>query len=133
MKKYKFLKGTNKFDRSLEALTRHFKVDKKAICLELATLMINVDAAKVIPGFNKLRKLRVGIPGVTGKRNGLRFLFYADPEKMIIIPLELYHKGDKEDLTHSELAALIDDLKDLLASEETTESEIFRTENLQPE
>ena len=130
MNKYKFLTGTNKFDRSLEAITKHFRVEKKVLCREIATLMHNVDAAKAIPGFNKIRKLKVGIPGQLSKRKGLRFLCHVNPERRSILPLDLYYKGEIEDLPRKDLAALNEELRDLLASDSPREMECFKEENL---
>lgn len=130
MNRYTFLTGTNKFDRSLQAIIKHYRIEKKVLCKEIAILMYNVDAAKAIPGFNKIRKMRVPVPGHVGKRGGLRFLCHVNHSQQTIIPLDIYRKGETEDLPREELAALLDELRALLLIDHLPEMECFKEENL---
>lgn len=115
MKKLRFATGLSKFDKSLSDISKHFKVEEKIIRNEIACLIYNPDSATVIPGFNNIKKLRAGIPDVVGKRKGLRFLCHIDRDKGIILPLEIWSKGDKEDLSKKEMKAINKELEELLS------------------
>lgn len=50
-----------------------------------------------------LRKLRVKfVSRRIGKRGGLRVIYYFDEENNTVWPLDVYFKGEKEDLTADE-------------------------------
>jgi hypothetical protein len=68
-------------------------------------LAIFPDAGDLIPGGRGVRKPRWRIPW-GGKRGGLRIICYWQVEKMIFL-LTAYAKPEKEDLTPSQLKALV--------------------------
>lgn len=56
----------------------------------------------IIPGSGGMRKLRWNRPG-TGKRGGVRVIYYLITEHGLISLLTVYAKSDKEDLTKKEV------------------------------
>lgn len=63
------------------------------------------DAGKVIPGSGGLRKLRWGI-GQTGKRGGLRLIYYWVVHRDMILFLFAFRKNERSDLTPEQLHIL---------------------------
>lgn len=66
-------------------------------------LALNPDRGVSIPGHGSLRKMRVQVPGAKlGKRGGYRCIYrkaHID-EIIYIVILEVYYKGDSEDLSN---------------------------------
>lgn len=72
--------------------------------LQLA-LLLRPDQGPVIRGTGGLRKLRWNLAG-TGKRGGLRLLYFWDKPEGTIYLLFLYTKGDRDDLSPQQLRTL---------------------------
>jgi hypothetical protein len=70
-------------------------------------LMENPDRGKVIPGTGGLRKLRFSNPRRrVGKRGGIRIIYLHIPAVDWIYFLDVYEKGEVEDLTAAEKKTL---------------------------
>ena len=65
----------------------------------------NPDAGNVIPGTGGVRKLRWARRG-TGKRGGVRVVYYYHNESMPLFLLSLYSKSEKSDLRPKEKKAI---------------------------
>jgi hypothetical protein len=78
--------------------------DEQYRSLQLA-LFLRPDAGPVIRGSGGLRKLRWSLPG-TGKRGGLRVLYFWDEATETFYLLYLYRKNRQEDLTARQLRVL---------------------------
>ena len=63
------------------------------------------EAGVVIEGTGGVRKLRWARPGM-GKRGGVRVIYYFHCEQHPLLMIDLYAKGDKENLTDAEKNAL---------------------------
>lgn len=63
------------------------------------------DAGKVIPGSGGLRKLRWGV-GQTGKRGGIRLIYYWVVHRDMILFLFAFRKNERSDLTPEQLHIL---------------------------
>jgi hypothetical protein len=72
--------------------------------LQLA-LLLRPDQGSVIRGTGGLRKLRWNLAG-TGKRGGLRLLYFWDKLEDTIYFLFLYTKSDRDDLSPQQLRTL---------------------------
>ena len=85
-----FIKHADKLldDEGCEAL-RHYLSD-------------NPKAGDVIPGSGGIRKLRWARPG-TGKRGGVRVIYYYMDERGLVTLLTLYAKSDQENIPPREL------------------------------
>jgi len=80
--------------------------------LQLA-LVLRPEAGKVIPGSGGLRKIRWKSGG-SGKRGGLRVIYYWDVPIDSIYMLLIYKKSRQEDLTPNQLKILRNLVKELL-------------------
>ena len=114
MKKYRFFRGLPSFYKILEDILKKFNITEEDLRKEVVELTINPYKATPIGNYPRFRKLRIKIPGFRGKRGGLRFIYYIDESEKAIIPIYIYFKGEKEDLTivdlkklESELAAIL--------------------------
>jgi mRNA-degrading endonuclease RelE of RelBE toxin-antitoxin system len=72
--------------------------------LQLA-LVLRPEQGSIIKGGGGLRKIRWGGKG-SGKRGGLRVIYYWDRPSTVIYMLLVYSKHDQEDLTSSQLRHL---------------------------
>jgi len=70
-----------------------------------SALLLRPEAGALIPGGGGLRKLRWGLPG-TGKRGGLRLIYYWQKAEDRIYMLLVYRKSRQEDLTRQQLTVL---------------------------
>jgi hypothetical protein len=68
-------------------------------------LLLRPEAGDLIRGGGGLRKVRWGLPG-TGKRGGLRLIYYWRKAEDHIYMLLLYRKSRQEDLTPQQLRIL---------------------------
>jgi mRNA-degrading endonuclease RelE of RelBE toxin-antitoxin system len=76
-------------------------------------LILRPEAGKIIPGSGGLRKIRWKSRG-SGKRGGLRLIYFWDvPEDRIYMFL-IYKKSKREDLTPNQLKILRNLVKELL-------------------
>ncbi|MBU1146799.1 MAG: type II toxin-antitoxin system RelE/ParE family toxin [Candidatus Omnitrophica bacterium] len=69
------------------------------------TLIINPEAGRVISGAGGIRKLRWALPG-SGKRGGLRIIYYLYARDEKIYLLLPYKKSEQEDLTAEQIKIL---------------------------
>lgn len=72
-----------------------------------ALILANPEVGDLIPGSGGIRKMRMGDPGRgRGKRGGYRVLYVDLPDLKLTYLLAMYGKGEKEDLSSSELKQL---------------------------
>jgi mRNA-degrading endonuclease RelE of RelBE toxin-antitoxin system len=80
--------------------------------LQLA-LVLRPEAGKIIPGSGGLRKIRWKSGG-SGKRGGLRVIYFWDVPEDTIYMLLIYKKSKQEDLTPNQLKTLRNLVKEFL-------------------
>ncbi len=68
-------------------------------------LMLRPEQGPVIQGSGGLRKVRWAKPG-TGKRGGLRIIYYWAPHERVFYMLYMYTKADQGDLTAAQIRTL---------------------------
>ena len=76
-------------------------------------LVLRPEAGKIIPGSGGLRKIRWKSSG-SGKRGGLRLIYFWDVLEDRIYMLLIYKKSKQEDLTPSQLKILRNLVKEFL-------------------
>jgi mRNA-degrading endonuclease RelE of RelBE toxin-antitoxin system len=76
-------------------------------------LVLRPEAGKIIPGSGGLRKIRWKSGG-SGKRGGLRLIYFWDVQENKIYMLLIYKKSKQEDLTQNQLKILRNLVKELL-------------------
>ena len=76
-------------------------------------LVLRPEAGKIIPGSGGLRKIRWKSSG-SGKRGGLRLIYFWDVQEDRIYMLLIYKKSKQEDLTQSQLKILRNLVKEFL-------------------
>jgi len=76
-------------------------------------LLMRPEAGDLIPGGGGLRKLRWRVSG-TGKRGGLRTIYYWDVSAEVCYMLFVYKKSAKSDLTQQQLRILRNLVKEYL-------------------
>ena len=91
---------TRVFTRELQG----FMSDDNYRALQSA-LLLRPEAGPIIPGGSGLRKLRWGFVG-TGKRGGLRVIYYWHKTEECVYMLLIYRKSRQEDLTQEQLRVL---------------------------
>ena len=77
------------------------------------TLLLRPEAGVLIRGGGGLRKIRWNLPG-SGKRGGLRIIYYWDVPQETIYMLLPYRKSRRDDLTPAQLKVLRDLVKEEL-------------------
>lgn len=75
------------------------------------TILIRPEAGTLIRSGGGLRKIRWNVPG-SGKRGGLRIIYYWDVPADTIYMLLPYQKSKQEDLTPAQLKVLRDLIKE---------------------
>jgi mRNA-degrading endonuclease RelE of RelBE toxin-antitoxin system len=85
-------------------LIKDFLPDEDYRLLQL-TLLLRPEAGDVIRGSGGLRKIRWNVPG-SGKRGGLRIIYYWDVPEDTIYMLLPYKKSKQVDLTPEQLKML---------------------------
>lgn len=68
-------------------------------------LLMRPDIGDLIPGSGGLRKIRWNASG-SGKRGGLRVIYYWDVPDSAFFMLVVYKKAKKEDLTQNQIKTL---------------------------
>jgi hypothetical protein len=76
--------------------------DRQALIDHLARYPI---AGDVVPGTGGVRKLRWGLQG-RGKRGGARVIYFFHDAEMPLFALTAFAKGERADLSQSDLKAL---------------------------
>lgn len=69
------------------------------------TLAANPETGDIVPGGGGIRKIRFALPG-TGKRGGVRVIYYWQKSKDQIYMLIAYMKSKKSNLTAEQTAVL---------------------------
>lgn len=69
------------------------------------SLLLRPEAGAVIRGSGGLRKIRWSLAG-TGKRGGLRVIYYWHKVEEVVYMLLIYRKSRQEDLTQEQLKVL---------------------------
>ncbi len=85
-------------------LIRGYLDDDQYRSLQMA-LLLRPDQGPVIPGSRGLRKLRWGT-GSSGKRGGLRIIYYRDIPTETLYMLFAYSKNQQGDLTPAQVRAI---------------------------
>ncbi len=75
------------------------------------TILIRPEAGNLIRGGGGLRKIRWNVPG-SGKRGGLRIIYYWDVPENTIYMLLPYKKSKQKNLTAAQLKILRDLVKE---------------------
>jgi hypothetical protein len=70
-----------------------------------SALVLHPEAGPVIVGSGGIRKVRWARPG-SGKRGGLRVIYYWAPDEMVLYMLLVYAKNVQDDLTAEQVAVL---------------------------
>jgi len=83
--------------------TRLLSAEERAIAE--AEIIARPDAWPVIQGTGGARKARIALSG-RGKRGGARLIYFYAPTDSLLALLDLYAKGDKEDLTAADKSAI---------------------------
>ncbi len=76
-------------------------------------LVLRPEAGKIIPASGGIRKIRWRIHG-SGKRGGLRIIYYWDVPDDTIFMLLIYQKSKQEDLTPNQLKILRNLVKEFI-------------------
>ncbi len=79
-----------------------------------AEIVARPDAGPLIAGTGGARKARTAMRG-RGKRGGGRVIYYYYPSAPLVALLDIYAKGEKEDLTHADkqdIRAAIQEIRD---------------------
>ena len=85
------------------AIARHLD-DEQYRHLQIA-LMLRPEQGAVIPASGGLRKLRWAKAG-SGKRGGLRIIYYWGPAERVVYMLYAYAKNEQGDLTPAQMRTL---------------------------
>jgi mRNA-degrading endonuclease RelE of RelBE toxin-antitoxin system len=75
------------------------------------TILIRPEVGDLVRGSGGLRKIRWNVPG-SGKRGGLRIIYYWDVPEDTIYMLLPYQKSKQKDLTPAQLKVLRDLVKE---------------------
>lgn len=113
--KYKLRPPLKKFKRNLKKLIDKFKFKDQYIQSEIVKLVNDPDIGITISIHPKFLKLPVSIPGVSGRKTGLRLIFYKDTLNHLLTPAACYYKSDKQDVTKQELLDMENEILDLIA------------------
>ncbi len=92
-------------ETSLFSRNREQYLDDEQFRLLQASLLISPDAGPVIRESGGIRKLRWGSGG-SGKRSGLRIIYYRQRSANRIYLLTVYRKSEMSDLSKAELRIL---------------------------
>lgn len=87
----------------------------KAVEALKAEIAADPETGDVIPGYGRLRKIRMGGLG-RGKRGGFRVVYVLVLSRTAAILLDGYSKSEKEDLSDDELKSLAGLVSDLEAA-----------------
>ena len=107
---------TSRFQASLKR-SKH-SVDR---CLgDLKTVLtVNPEFGVPIPKYSKLRKMRVRVPHLNlGKSGGYRLIYRRSiiDEIQYLVFLDIYFKGDKEDLSASEYQRILAESENIVTN-----------------
>jgi hypothetical protein len=111
VKKLRFIQPIPRFNKSLESITSKLNIKPNVIYEKLKVLCDSPELGLLIPRTKALRKYRTSLPPYILKRR-LRFIYYVTEEG--IIPLDIYYKGDRDDLSAADIKAIRRQLEDYL-------------------
>lgn len=96
------------FKKIVKDLKKKYPSVKDDLKTALRVLLSNPELGKSLQGFGDVKKLRVqNSDAARGKRGGHRLIYLVDHADKKIIPLLLYSKSQKQDVTERELKALL--------------------------
>jgi mRNA-degrading endonuclease RelE of RelBE toxin-antitoxin system len=100
---------TETFQKSIKALKKKFPHIKDDLLDQIKALEQDPSAGDPIPGWNKeVWKVRVASSDVKkGKRGGYRVIYFWKASEIAIYLLAAYFKGEKAEITRSEIEALL--------------------------
>jgi len=100
---------TETFQRSLKALKKKYRHVKDDFLAQISVLEENPSAGDPIPGWNKeVWKVRVASSDIKkGKSAGYRLIYFWRADEIKVYLLTAYFKGEKSDVTRSEIEALL--------------------------
>lgn len=111
MKKLGFIQPIPRFNKSLESISKKLRIKPNVVYKKLEILCNSPDLGLLIPGTKGLRKYKTSLPPhITNRR--LRFIYYVAEEG--IIPLDIYYKGDRDDLSVADIKAILRQLEDYI-------------------
>ena len=96
------------FKTILKKLKRKYPSVGEDVKIALRVLVTNPDLGMSLQGFGEVKKLRVpNSDSAKGKRGGYRLIYLVDRDQGKVVPLLLYSKSRKADVTAKELKALL--------------------------
>lgn len=96
------------FKRLIKQLKKKYPHAGDDLKTGLGLLVSQPDLGKSIEGVEKVRKIRLRNSDIQkGKSGGYRLIYLEDGQNMLIIPLIMYSKSQREDVTVNELRILI--------------------------
>ncbi len=100
---------TETFQKSIKALKKKYPHMKDDLLVQIKALEEDPSAGDPIPGWNKeVWKVRVASSDVKkGKRGGYRLIYFWKAGEMKIYLLVVYFKGEKAEITRSEIGTLL--------------------------
>lgn len=103
---------SHRFYRSVKCSKHNLSV---AIDTIQKVLILQPDRGVPIPGHSKLRKVRVGVPGI-GKSGGYRLIYRQAliEETIYISLLEIFFKSESADLSKKEYDTLLSESNNIL-------------------
>lgn len=98
------------FKRSVRRLRRKYRRVQADLEPAIEALLSYPDLGKVIPGTSGVRKLRVASSDIGhGKRGGFRLLYRIVVDRSLIVPLFVYAKPEREDLSREEIERIVEE------------------------
>jgi mRNA-degrading endonuclease RelE of RelBE toxin-antitoxin system len=100
------------FQKCVKRLKKKFPHIKEDLSPIIKSLQNDPDSGDPIPGWEKkIWKIRVGSTDLKrGKSGGFRVIYLWGPGQPNVFLLFTYFKGEKEDVTHKEIEALLNKL-----------------------
>jgi mRNA-degrading endonuclease RelE of RelBE toxin-antitoxin system len=100
---------TETFQRSVKTLKKKYRHVKDDLLTQIKVLEENPTAGDPIPGWNReVWKVRIASTDVKkGKSAGYRLIYFWRADQMKVYLLTAYFKGEKSDVTRSEIETLL--------------------------
>jgi hypothetical protein len=108
---HKFLKPIPRFDKALKHIGSKYHLDSEQIWNQLKVLCEFPELGNKIPRTKGFRKYGTAVPPAINK-NALRFIYIVTSNG--IIPLDLYCKGEQEDLSMDALKSIRNELEEAI-------------------
>lgn len=105
------IKITSVFQRSAKKLKKRYRKIVEDLELLMETLINNPQAGDAIPGlYNCVWKIRMASSDMKkGKSGGFRIVYYYIDKDEVIYLLDIYSKGEKEDINISDIKGILED------------------------